>query len=123
LLGANLEYERVTKKSRDDALGHFPSENWPGQTGKLIAFHDNIVRSTRMCYLTRDVLPFGTRVTLRFPIFVETDLDATATLGFHERLLELCHAVSPNQIRLWRFPLDLTDAREIESPIVQESTL
>ena len=69
---ANQEYERVTGKTRDEAISYTPRENWPGEVGEAIMAHDTAVRENLIPEFTVDRIPKGGgelhRVNLRFPI-------------------------------------------------------
>lgn len=93
LVYANREYERVTNKPIATVLNRPTWENWPGPEGALIMMHDELVRESKVPWLSIETLPKGTvgrtRLNLRFPIFnLGGELEFTGTLGFNSEAID-----------------------------------
>lgn len=85
MVWANKEYERFTGKLRDTAIGQLPTGNWDEDQGKMIMIQDTIVRRTKAAHLSANQLIVKGepqwRLTIRFPIFGDSELAMTGTLG------------------------------------------
>jgi PAS domain-containing protein len=92
MVWANLEYERVTRKTLNEAIGNSPVENWPPEVGEPMMAHDSMVRETKALHLTSDRIVVAgreyERINIRFPIFGhDWELEKTASLGIDLRII------------------------------------
>jgi PAS domain-containing protein len=96
LLWVNKEYYALTGKN--DALGHFSSDNWPAAVANLIMAHDQMVRETKATFASleslneKDLPPArrneGERLNIRFPIFDSRgNVAMTGSLGLDYGLI------------------------------------
>ena len=83
---ANPQYYSTTGKGTE-VLGRLTSENWPPEISDLIIAHDQLVRETRVPFLSVETLAFREsrqeRLTLRFPILESSgEMEMIGVLGF-----------------------------------------